>query len=113
MDNKHMQLEIICPKTQIRNILTFEQLYNYVPLTMKEINEEEGFNSYICQVSGYNYFSFKNKFSDEPWLNPFDEFIDKLKVHNEYTKLFGDVHTIMTGESIFQEKKRKNKKQQV
>jgi hypothetical protein len=100
MKNKNKLIEIICPNTQIRTLVTYNELCNYAPLTMKEIMEEEGeLDAYVCQVQGYDYSSFKNKFVDEPWLNPFDEFLDKLKAHNEYEKVFGDFHVIMTGES--------------
>jgi hypothetical protein len=103
-------VEIICPKTQIRTLYTYIQLCDYVPLTMGEIMDEEGgFDAYICKVPGYNYCSFKNRFTDEPRLSPFKEFIDKLKEYNEYEKLFGDFHIIMTGESETAEKKRKGK----
>lgn len=110
MNNIHILIEIICPNTQIRTLFTFDELCNYAPLTMNEIMEEEGeFDAYICQVPGYNYSSFKTEFIDEPWLNPFDEFLDKLKAHNEYEKVFGDFHVIMTGESQTEERNRKRK----
>ena len=67
------------------------------------------FDAYICQVLGYNYSSFKKKFTDESWSKPIEVFIDRLQMSAEYEKIFGNFYVIVNGKSAKEETKRNTK----